>query len=63
MGGYGKGMKGKAVDQKTQMHMQMMDQRMDMMQMMMRSMMDQQGASDGATMPVPTRQARVRVRS
>jgi hypothetical protein len=53
MGGYGKGMKGKAVDQKTQMHMQMM----------MRSMMDQQGASDGATMPAPTRQARVRVRS
>jgi hypothetical protein len=32
-----------------------MNRRMDMMQMMMQSMMDQQGASGGATMPVPTR--------
>ncbi len=53
MGGDGKGMKGKAVDQKTQM--QMMDQRMDMMQLMMQSMMDQQGASGSPMMPVPTR--------
>jgi hypothetical protein len=53
MGGAGSGMKGKAVDQKTQM--QMMDQRMDMMQLMMQSMMDQQGASGSPVMPAPTR--------
>jgi hypothetical protein len=53
MGSDGKGMKGKAVDQKTQM--QLMDQRMDMMQLMMQSMMDQQGASGSGMMPVRTR--------
>jgi hypothetical protein len=53
MGGDGKGMKGKVVDQKTQI--QLMDQRLDMMQLMMQSMMDHQGASGSGMMPVRTR--------